>query len=97
MFLWRGRRTTEPRSDRGHEVFYIASPDNVCGRPFNKILRQYYGDEIELKEPLPRGNASGISVAKAQKMLGYSSWRDYLDERGGLKPGAGEGGFFGAA
>jgi UDP-glucose 4-epimerase len=74
----------------GHEVFYIASPDNVGGRPFEKIVREYYGDAVEIKTPLPREDASGISIAKAQEMLGYSpkhSWRDYLDEEGRLKPG----------
>ena len=74
----------------GHEVFYIASPDNVGGHPFEKIVREYYGDAVEIKTPLPREDASGISVAKAQKLLGYSpkrSWRDYLDEEGHLKPG----------
>ena len=80
----------------GHEVFYIASPDNVGGRPFEQIVKQYYGDAVELKTPLPREDASGISIAKAERMLGYSpkrSWRDYLDENGNLKPGAGEGPF----
>jgi UDP-glucose 4-epimerase len=74
----------------GHEVFYIASPDNVGGRPFEKIVREYYGDAVEIKTPLPREDASGISIAKAQEMLGYSprrSWRDYLDEEGHLRPG----------
>ena len=74
----------------GHEVFYIASPDNVGGRPFEKIVREYYGDAVEIKRPLPREDASGISTAKAQEVLGYTpkrSWRDYLDEEGHLKPG----------
>jgi UDP-glucose 4-epimerase len=73
-----------------HEVFYVASPDNVGGRPFEKIVREYYGDAVEIKTPLPRVDASGISIAKAQEMLGFSprrSWRDYLDEEGHLKPG----------
>jgi len=73
----------------GHEVFYIASPDNVGSRPFAKLLRQYYGDEIELRE-LDREDASGISSAKAMKLLGYApkrSWSDYLDANGRLKPG----------
>ena len=48
----------------GHEVFYIASPDNVGGRDFGQILRQYYGDRIELR-PVSRVDASGISSAKA--------------------------------
>ena len=40
--------------------------------------------------PLAREDASGISSAKAMKMLGYApkrSWRDYLDEQGRLKAG----------
>jgi len=68
----------------GHEVFYIASPDNVGGYDFAKVLKQFYGDKIELKE-LDRIDASGISSAKAQKMLGWKpkrSWRDYLDSNG---------------
>jgi nucleoside-diphosphate-sugar epimerase len=72
----------------GHEVFYIASPDNVGNRPFAELVRRYYGDEIEVR-PLPREDASGISCAKAERLLGYAptrSWRDYLDENGHLRP-----------
>ena len=74
----------------GHEVFYIASPGNVGGRPFEKAVREHYGDRMEIKTPLPREDASGISIEKARRMLGYDperSWRDYLDEQGHLKPG----------
>ncbi len=68
----------------GHEVFYIASPDNVGGRDFAEILHTYYGDAIELRE-LDRVDASGISSAKAERMLGWKptrSWRGYLDANG---------------
>ncbi|MFD1722260.1 NAD-dependent epimerase/dehydratase family protein [Amnibacterium endophyticum] len=71
----------------GHEIFYIASPDNVGGRDFAEILHQYYGDQIELRQ-LDRPDASGISSAKAVRMLGWNpkrSWRDYLDADGRLK------------
>jgi UDP-glucose 4-epimerase len=71
----------------GHEVFYIASPDNVGNRPLAQMIRKYYGEGIELR-PLAREDASGISCAKAVKMLGYAprrSWRDYLDSQGRLK------------
>lgn len=74
----------------GHEVFYIASPDNVGSRPFERAVREHYGDAIEIKKPLPREDASGISIQKAQRLLGYApkrSWRDYLDEDGRLKAG----------
>jgi UDP-glucose 4-epimerase len=72
----------------GHEVFYIASPDNVGSRPFGEMVRKYYGDKVELR-PTAREDASGISCAKAERLLGYKpkrSWRDYLDEQGRLRP-----------
>ncbi|NNN04029.1 MAG: NAD(P)-dependent oxidoreductase [Acidimicrobiaceae bacterium] len=68
----------------GHEVFYIASPDNVGGRDFANILHQYYGDQIELRA-LSRPDASGISCDKAYRLLKWRptrSWRDYLDLNG---------------
>ncbi|GAA1695988.1 NAD(P)-dependent oxidoreductase [Nonomuraea maheshkhaliensis] len=68
----------------GHEVFYIASPDNAGGHDFAASLRRYHGDRIELRA-LARPDASGISCAKAHRLLGWTpkrSWRDYLDENG---------------
>ena len=68
----------------GHEVFYIASPDNVGGHDFAAVLQQYYGDRIQLR-PLDRVDASGISSRKALDVLGWTpkrSWRDYLDNDG---------------
>jgi UDP-glucose 4-epimerase len=72
----------------GHEVFYIASPDNVGSRPFAELVRRHYGEGIDIR-PLAREDASGISCAKAQRLLGYSpsrSWNDYLDEDGRARP-----------
>ena len=72
----------------GHEIFYIASPDNVGGRNFGEILHQYYGDKIELR-PTSRPDASGISSEKAERMLGWTpkrSWRDYLGADGKALP-----------
>jgi nucleoside-diphosphate-sugar epimerase len=71
----------------GHDVFYIASPDNVTGKDFGELLNKYYGDKISLK-PVDRPDSSGISTAKAQKILGYTpkrSWKDYLDQNGRAK------------
>jgi UDP-glucose 4-epimerase len=68
----------------GHEVMYIASPDNAGGHDFQRVLREHYGDQIELR-PLARPDASGISSAKAMRLLGWKptrSWRDYLDDNG---------------
>lgn len=76
-----------------HEVFYIASPDNFANRPLAEMIRRHHGDEIEIREPLPREDASGISCAKAERLLGYApsrSWRDYLWEDGTLRPEASE-------
>ena len=47
-----------------------------------------YGNTIEIR-PTDRPDASGISSAKAMRMLGWRprrSWRDYLDAQGRLKP-----------
>jgi len=68
----------------GHEVFYIASPDNVGGRDFAAAVHEHYGDRIEVRA-LHRVDASGISSAKAARLLGYRptrSWRDHLDAQG---------------
>ena len=72
----------------GHEVIYIASPDNVGGRPFAETVRTHYGDAVEVR-PTDRPDASGISCAKARRLLGWEpqrSWRDYLDSDGHLLP-----------
>jgi UDP-glucose 4-epimerase len=74
----------------GHEVFYIASPDNAAGRPLAELVREHYGEALPLRE-LEREDASGISCAKARRLLGYApgrSWRDYLDQQGRLRPSA---------
>jgi nucleoside-diphosphate-sugar epimerase len=71
----------------GHEVFYIASPDNCANRPLQEMIRRHHGDAVELRE-LDREDASGTSSAKAMRMLGYAptrSWRDYLAEDGTLR------------
>jgi nucleoside-diphosphate-sugar epimerase len=68
----------------GHEVFYIASPDNVGGRDLAAAVRAMHGDAVEVR-PLSRPDASGISCAKAERLLGYRptrSWRDHLTPEG---------------
>jgi nucleoside-diphosphate-sugar epimerase len=76
----------------GHEVAYIASPDNSVGRPLAELIRHHHGDAVEVRE-LDREDASGISIAKARELIGYAptrSWRDYLTEDGALRPEAAE-------
>ncbi|GAA4082113.1 NAD-dependent epimerase/dehydratase family protein [Nonomuraea soli] len=73
----------------GHEVFYIASPDNAGGHDFAAVLRAHYGQAIELR-PLTRTDSSGIDCSKAHRLLGWTpkrSWRDYLDADGRTLPG----------
>jgi nucleoside-diphosphate-sugar epimerase len=75
----------------GHEVFFIASPDNALGRPLEELVRTAYGDGMQVGE-LERPDASGTSIAKARRLLGYApsrSWRDYVDpDTGALLPEA---------
>ena len=80
-------RVNHPDSVDTHEVLYIASPDNSANRPLADLIRHHHGDAIDLREPLPRPDASGLSIAKAERLLGYAptrSWRDYLSEDGTL-------------
>jgi nucleoside-diphosphate-sugar epimerase len=75
-----------------HEVFYIASPDNHANRPLAELIRHHHGDAVPVRE-LAREDASGISIEKARRLLGYApsrSWRDYLTEDGELLPAARE-------
>jgi nucleoside-diphosphate-sugar epimerase len=72
----------------GHEVLYVASPDNSTGRPLAELVRRHYGERVPLR-PLAREDASGISSAKATRLLGWHparSWRDHLDGQGRLRP-----------
>ena len=50
----------------GHEVFYIASPDNVGNRPLAEMIRKYYGPGIALR-PLAREDASRHLVRQGRE------------------------------
>lgn len=69
----------------GHEVVYIAQPDNATGRPLADLVEATLpAGEVELR-PTDRPDASGIDCAKAQRLLGWEptrSWRDVLDDHG---------------
>ncbi len=73
----------------GHEVMYIASPDNATGRPLKELIAHHFGDAVEVRgEP-----DTGISIAKARQLLDYApsrSWRDYLSPEGELLDAARE-------
>ena len=69
----------------GHEVVYIAQPDNATGRPLAELMATVLPDaDVEVR-PTGRPDASGIDSSKAQRLLGWRptrSWRDVLDEDG---------------
>jgi nucleoside-diphosphate-sugar epimerase len=75
----------------GHEVLYVASPDTIGGHLLEEVVRRDYGLKQTVIRPLPRPDASAIDSSKAQRLLGWEpkrSWRDYLDEHGGLREDA---------
>ena len=69
-----------------HEVVYIAAADNAGGRDLAaavKAAASTFG-AVEMRA-LDRPDASGLSCAKARKLLGWQpkhSWRDFLDAQG---------------
>jgi UDP-glucose 4-epimerase len=70
----------------GHEAMYVSAADNGAGRPLADLIAHHYGAEVSVGE-LPREDASGISSAKAERLIGYRptrSWRDYLTPEGEL-------------
>ncbi len=69
----------------GHEVMYIAAPDNSAGRPLRELITELLGDGAVTVRALRREDASGISTDKARRLLGWTprrSWRDVLDGGG---------------
>ena len=74
----------------GHEVLYIASPDNATGLPLHDLVRRHHGDAVALRA-VDRPDASGISTAKARRCSGRRPTRerrDLLDDDGRLTDAA---------
>jgi nucleoside-diphosphate-sugar epimerase len=70
----------------GHDVMYVAAPDNGAGRPLAELVEHHFGAEVEVRDS-GRADAGGISSAKAEQLLGWRaqrSWRDYLSTDGAL-------------
>ena len=68
----------------GHEAFYVASPDAPGGVELSTAVSAYFSGQVEVR-PHDRPDASGVSSAKAVRLLGYRptrSWRDYVDAKG---------------
>ena len=69
----------------GHEVFYIAADDTIGGRDLHASWRSAFPDSPTELRPVDRPDASGISTAKAQRLLGWRpsvSWSDRLTADG---------------
>jgi UDP-glucose 4-epimerase len=75
----------------GHEVVYVAQPDNATNRRLDDLVAAAFPDaDIEIRDttatPPPAGTSrSGIDSSKAQRLLGWAptrSWRDVLDDDG---------------
>ena len=80
-------------STPGHEVVYIASPDIASHATLEELVRRFHGDAGPQIRPSDEERPSGLSIAKARRLLGYDpqrSWRDYLDDDGRLRPAARE-------
>ena len=76
---------------QGHEVIYIAQPDNATGQPLTDLVEAtIHGGGVELRGEVEvratdRVDASGIDCGKARRLLGWEptrSWRDVLDDEG---------------
>ena len=61
----------------GFDSFQCTAADTLCDRPTMELLRDF-APETEIRSDIP-GNGSAYSVAKANRILGWSpvhSWRD---------------------
>lgn len=75
----------------GHEVLYVAQPDNSAGLPLEDLVARGFPDATIEVRPTAREDASGIDSSKAQELLGWTprrSWRDVLTEEGHLREDA---------
>lgn len=73
----------------GHEVFYVAAPDTIGGRHLHASWHEVYPDAPTQLREVSRPDASGISTAKLERLLGWTakrSWRDHLTEDGAPLP-----------
>ena len=60
----------------GHEAFLIAQPSNRLKEPTRELIKQNFGEQVEIRGAL-EGNASVISTEKAQQMLGWKPRYDW--------------------
>jgi UDP-glucose 4-epimerase len=60
----------------GHEAFLIAQPSNRLSEPTRELIERNFGGRVVIRGEL-EGNASVISTAKAQSMLGWKPRYDW--------------------
>lgn len=64
----------------GHEVMIVAAPTSSMREPTIELIEKYLGNDIPVKTA-NSGNWSGVSSAKAEKMLGFKArygWENSL-------------------
>jgi nucleoside-diphosphate-sugar epimerase len=64
----------------GHEVMIVAAPTSSMREPTSDLIKKYLGQGIPLTTA-GAGNWSGVSSAKAEKMLGFKArygWENSL-------------------
>ena len=59
-----------------YEAFLLAQPSSRFAEPTIDIVRNYFGDQVEIREGL-EGTASVISTEKVQRMLGWRPRHDW--------------------
>ena len=59
-----------------YEAFMLAQPSSRFAEPTIDIIKQNFGDRVELRDGLD-GTASVISTAKAQRLLGWRPRHDW--------------------
>ncbi|MDE2823379.1 MAG: NAD(P)-dependent oxidoreductase [Chloroflexota bacterium] len=59
-----------------YEAFMIAQPTSRFSEPTIDLVKSNFGDRVEIREGLD-GNASVISTAKAQRLLGWRPRHDW--------------------
>ena len=59
-----------------YEAFMIAQPSTRFDEPTIDVVKRNFGDRVEIREGLG-GNASVISTAKAQRLLGWTPRHDW--------------------
>ena len=64
----------------GHEVMIVAAPRSSMKEPTDELIKEYF-PAVKKTDPKLTGNWSGVSSAKAERILGFAAehlWEHYL-------------------